>query len=415
MVRRPWAKIFAAVTVAVVVALLLLEILLRILIGTGQWKDSGRTWAFYVNTYTGDGFKCTFQESLESHPYMGWMLGPFLPCKRFIRNNRGFGDRHDLPFQRDPELFTLMITGGSVAAQVAFGSGHGRPLNWLEDELNARFRSPNGKPFRVASGAMGGWRMPTEITTAAMFGSQVDAIVSLNGYNEMMNVIINKPIDRPDVWTWYSVQSPLSGVLTLRVMKVLKAFRIAISSTPLLRDSKVLFMAFEGVFGLFSDNKNGGLMGETDAVRHQFSYPADWKPEQIERANIEKWQNYIRTLRATAESLGLKYAQFIQPVPSVDKQLSERELLYAQRKWGEQYLRVIVRPAEDLKREGISVMSLTGVFKDITDMIYSDEIHCAFEDTGDNRGYRIMTKAMATALGQMWKLKPAANAVRAAQ
>lgn len=402
-------KIIAAVAIGIASAFLLLELTLRLLVGVGALHDSGRTWDFYVNTYTGDGFKCTFQEALEIHPYLGWLTGPYLPCGRFVRNNRGFWDRHDIPYQRSPELYTVMITGGSVASQVAHGSGDdARPFNWLEDELNSRFQSPNGRPFRVVSGAMGGWRMPTQITTVAMFGSQVDAVISIDGYNEMSNVMADKPLDRPDAWTWYAVQSPASGVVTIELMKVLKYVRIAISSTPVLRDSKVLFGAFEGILSLLGDG-NVAVIGETEQFRQQFSYPQEWPNEEVEKANILKWQNYILSLRGASESMGLKFAHFIQPIPNLEKSLTEDELKRAHWITGERYLRSIVHPAEALKKRGVPVVSLTGIFRDIKDTIYNDEIHCAYDEFGDNRGYRLMSKAIATSLGDIWKLKPLAK------
>lgn len=409
MKRRPLSKIIAAAAIGVVSAFFLLELTLRLLIGVGALNDSGRTWDFYVNTYTGDGFKCTFQEALEIHPYLGWLTGPYLPCGRFVRNNRGFWDRRDLPYERNPELYTVMIVGGSVASQVAHGSGDdARPFNWLEDELNSRYRSPNGRPFRVVSGAMGGWRMPTQVTAAAMFGSQVDAIISIDGYNEMTNVIIDKPVDRPDAWTWYAVQNPLSGVLTIELMKVMKYVRIVISNVPVLRDSKVLFGAFEGILSLLGDG-NVTVIGETEQLRNQFSYPREWTTEKAEQANIVKWQNYILSLRATAESMGLRYAHFIQPIPDLDKTLSEDELKRARWITGERYLRSIVHPAEALKKQGVPVVSLTSVFRDIKETIYGDEVHCAYDERGDNRGYRIMSRFIATSLGDLWKLKPLAK------
>ncbi len=409
MKRYSLGQIIAAAAIGVVSALLLLELALRLLIGVGALNDSGRSWDFYVNTYTGDGFKCTFQEALEIHPYLGWLTGPYLPCGRFARNNRGFWDRHDLPYERNPELYTVMVVGGSVASQIAHGSGDdAHPFNWIEDELNSRYRSPNGRPFRIVSGAMGGWRMPTQITTVAMFGPQIDAVIAVDGYNEMTNVIVDKPLERPDAWTWYAVQNPTSGVVTIEFMKLLKYVRIVISSVPVLRDSKVLFGAFEGILSILGDG-NVAVIGETEQLRHQFTFPHDWPREKVEKANILKWQNYILSLRGTAEAMGLKYAHFIQPIPDLDKPLSEDELKRARWITGERYLRSIVRPAEALKTQGVPVVSLTGVFRDIKDTLYHDEIHCGYDERGDNRGYRMMSKVIATSLGDLWKLKPLAK------
>ncbi|MBL7687301.1 MAG: hypothetical protein JNJ49_04660, partial [Bdellovibrionaceae bacterium] len=117
----------------------------------------------------------------------------------------------------------------------------------------------------------------------------------------------------------------------------------------------------------------------------------------------------ILSLRATAESMGLKYAHFIQPIPDLDKTLSEDELKRARWITGERYLRSIVHPAEALKKQGVPVVSLTSVFRDIKETIYGDEVHCAYDERGDNRGYRIMSRFIATSLGDLWKLKPLAK------
>ena len=160
---------------------------------------------------------------------------------------------------------------------------------------------------------------------------------------------------------------------------------------------------------------NVAVIGETEQFRQQFSYPREWSNLKVEMANIAKWQNYILSLRATAESMGLKYVHFIQPIPDLDKPLSDDELKRARWITGERYLRSIVQPAEALKKQGVPVVSLTGVFRDIKDTLYHDEIHCGYDERGDNRGYRLMSKVIATSLGDLWKLKPLAKTAESAK
>lgn len=371
--------------------------------GFATYKSSPeRNWHYYTNTYSGDSEECTFQDTLESHPYLGWLTGPVFPCKLFIRNNRGFWDRRDLPFKKDTKYYTVLILGGSVAGQFARGSANDTsPRYWLEEELNKRFVSPNGKPFRVLSGAMGGWRMPVQITTTAMYANSVDAIISLDGYNEALSQLHGSSIDKPDTWTWYYVQNQNRNSGAMFVIKMLKYFRIYVSRTPILKDSKALFSLYEGVQALFMKAN----VGETRAVHFQFSYPKSWSRVEIDAANIQKWKSYMLALRGTAQALNLKYAHFVQPIPTIDKKLTEKEKRYAHWLNGDMYKKIIVNPALELAKSGFPVESLVSVFKDVDETVYNDEIHCGYDKDLDSLGYRIMAKSMASSLGHFWKLK----------
>ena len=386
------------------IAVLILEIALRASINLGVWKESSFDWNFYVNSYTGDGFECSFQEALEAHPYLGWITGPFQPCGRFVRNNRGFWDRRNIPEQKDPNFFTIIIVGGSVASQFSHGNGDDlHPRYWLEEELNKHYLSPNGKPFRVVSGAMGGWRMPTQIIATTIFGSFVDAVISLDGYNEMLNEFTGDPIDKPDTWTWFSVQNQRKGKVIIRLMRYLKTYRLLVASTPVLRDSKTLFSIFEGLIRLVSDDH--GNIGDATTLRFQFSYPENWSKKQSSDANIRKWQNYLNSLRGLTMGLGLKYAHFIQPIPSLGKVLTIEEKKYAQWIKGDEYLRAIINPAEELRNKGFPVESLAEVFINTKETVYHDEIHCGYDADLDSLGYRIMAKSMSESIGRFWNLK----------
>ncbi|MFK5143509.1 hypothetical protein ACI4A9_28820, partial [Klebsiella pneumoniae] len=45
--------------------------------------------------------------------------------------------------------------------------------------------SPNGKPFRVLSGANGAWSYPSQINFLSLYGDSADAVVALDGFNEL--------------------------------------------------------------------------------------------------------------------------------------------------------------------------------------------------------------------------------------
>ena len=81
----------------------------------------------------------------------------------------------EFPLERDDSVFTILVTGGSVAAQIVWN-------NTLEDALNGRLKI--GKPIRVLSGASGAWRQPQQTIFLTLYGDVADAVISLDGFNE---------------------------------------------------------------------------------------------------------------------------------------------------------------------------------------------------------------------------------------
>ena len=396
-------KTFQSIVI-IACTLVSLEVVYRVGIHFKALEQTPRDWDFYVNIYTGDKFKCSYFETLESHPYLGWITGPFEPCARTMRNNRGFWDRRDIPWSRDPNYFTILVTGGSVASQFSRGSpDDSKPVYWLDDELNSRFKSPNGKPFRVLSGAMGVWRMPTQIIAATLFGNSVDAIVSLDGYNEMQSVIASKPLDMPEPWTWFAVLHQNESVAIITKMKFMKAARILIS-TSFLRNSKSLFAIYETIMSSLTTS-TGSVGYQTRNLSYQFSVPETWGSEQLHAYNVRKWQNYLQTLRGVSSGLSLKYAHFIQPIPTLGKILTTDELKHSQFVTAERYISTIVRPAEALAKNGFPIKSLTQVFENVRETIYADEIHPSYSPFDESLGYKLIARSMAQSLGEMWNLR----------
>ena len=114
------------------------------------------------------------------HPYLGFVHHANEPCGPKNVNNVGlFGP--DYPAEKSPAHFTVLLTGGSVAAQLeGCCGGTGR----LQAVLNERYESPNGRPFRVLNGGDGAWKQPQQTILFLLHASALDAVVTLDGFNE---------------------------------------------------------------------------------------------------------------------------------------------------------------------------------------------------------------------------------------
>ena len=307
------------------------------------------------------------------------------------------------PLREGSQFFTILLVGGSVAAQLAHGSNEIKDeVHWLEDELNRRFISPNKKPFRVLSGAASGWRMPTQIVSATLYGPNVDAVVSLDGYNEADSAHAKSSIHKPDSWTWSMVQNAENGKSLKLALKFLKTYRLFVKSTPVLRDSKALFFAYEGASKVLLSNEDL-RQSQAPAAKFQFSYPAEFTESQINAANIEQWKSDLLALYGITQALGLRYLHFIQPIPKLYKTLTSEELNAGHWIDGEFYKKMIVAPAVSLKKNGYPTEPLTGIYLHVKDRVYFDPIHSSM--AAKSLGYTLISQKMANHMAKYWKLK----------
>ncbi|MGZ3695416.1 MAG: hypothetical protein ACXWQO_14965 [Bdellovibrionota bacterium] len=187
---------------ATILALGCAELFVRYAVFSSAERATGAAmlWRSHQNIYSsseGDGNGgCSLSDSLMPNPFFGFTHNLSLPCHPRFVSNVGLIDSHDFPLKRDPEAFSVVLVGGSVASQMAVGPSNAP--SWLELSLNKKFISPNGKPFRISSGAMGAWHYPSQITFLTLYGDSMDAVVAIDGYNEVEKARFNMPIYAPD-------------------------------------------------------------------------------------------------------------------------------------------------------------------------------------------------------------------------
>jgi hypothetical protein len=149
----------------------------------GRWVSPAQRWAAQENLFIGDltSGTCRYVDSLFPHPYLVAVHTANPPCPTDFLNAQGLFGR-DFPLRRDPETFTILLTGGSVAAHLG-QVNRGGPL-FLEEALNACYTPPKGRRFLVYNAADGGWRQPRQAIISLLYGDAADAIVTLDGFNE---------------------------------------------------------------------------------------------------------------------------------------------------------------------------------------------------------------------------------------
>jgi len=410
---------FISVVVGIVLALAAVEgvAIVWLMIEDGHYSSADELFDRTQNTYVRDMTKdtdCRYVDTLFPHPYLAFVHHGNPPCGKYWVNNIGeFGD--DFPLHRRDDRYTVLLTGGSVASQLAQEL---RPpaQRYLEEALNNRYVSPNGKPFLVLNGGDGAWKEPQPFILFSLYVGSVDAVATLGGYNEHY-------FFHPG--TAERLERPLSNFIEVNPFVADENFgdaaigwvigRVAgaLSRVPVLGHSHAAYMIIRGIEAVAKSKDNFTSKKKT-TLTSLFSLPAEVSadPEKVFQTQLGLYQKYERAIEAVARDNGVKTAYFLQPVPGYDKPLTDEERRNAGDLSYVPSYRRIVEGMLTLRDRGMAVFDLGDIYKDETGKIYADDVHCvrANEMLGDrradSRGYTIMAERVADDLAQAWGLKP---------
>ena len=411
VVKRTGLKIFS-ILVGIGIALLCFEVgaTAWLTLRDGKYTSAAKLFTQNTNTFVEAAAResgCRYGDTLFPHPYLAFVHSKGQPCSLRNINNIGlFGE--DFPDQRRTDRFVVLLTGGSVAAQL--GQMYPKPApRYLEDELNRNYVSPNGKPFLVLNGGDGAWKQPQQTILFSIYANFVDAVVTLDGYNEQLMI-------QPGVVSRFEL--PGNNFLDANPIAAQDGFgKVVVSwmagrvaawiQSSVLENSHGAYLLVEGLSQLTTktDPRTAKLFWE------MMKLPQDIydDPNKLMAHQIEQYRKYIRIMDMTARHYNVKSMFFLQPVPAVDKPLTEEEKRATpDMTYGKRYVG-IVRDLETLNEGGIAVRSLLDIYAGEKETIYADSIHAYQAPDGESRGYRIMAARMAREMAEGWDLKAKAK------
>jgi hypothetical protein len=352
--------------------------------------------------------ECEYLDTFFPHPYLGFVHHANEPCAFLAEqtNNIGlFG--YDYPFFKQDDYFVVFVTGGSVAAQFAqiFPNGP----RYLEKILNQRYKSPKGKSFIILNGGEGGWKYPQQIILFLLYADVIDAVVTLDGYNELRNGIDSGYRLEYPATTFHRV-NPLAydsyeGLLSAWINRKIYQYS---RSNWILSHSHLAYLITNRLRNMIAGYGNSDYQQDqtNTTIESIFSLPKEWDSEQRFKWNTEQYKKYIRIINYVAERIEIKTAHFIQPVPAIGKELTtEERKVVGDLSYGDKYLRM-TNELLNLQNDGINIFSLLNIYEDVKEHVYGDVIHCIRKSrTYDSLGYLIMAKEIAKYLEHAWNLK----------
>jgi len=410
MKQRIFGWISALIGIVLALAVVEVAAIAWLYIEDGRYTPAAELFERTQNTYVRDATKgtaCRYVDTLYPHPYVGFVHHANPPCGLPWVNNVGlFGP--DFPVVKETDYYVVMLTGGSVASQLAQNSAPPAP-RYLEEELNKKYVSPSGKPWRVLNGADGAWKEPQPFILFSLYASSVDAVVSLGGYNEYY-------------FFWPGAEErlerPLSNFVEVNPFVADENFgdaaigwvmgRVAgsLALNPILGRSHAAYMVIRGIESV-AKGQDVFKSAKKTTLNGIFHMPEDIRRD-TERAfgvQLGLYQKYLRATEAVAHDYGVKSAYFLQPAPAYGKTLTEEEKRIAGDLSYRDLYRKVVAGMMTLRQRGLPIYDLGDIFANEKGTIYADHVHYARDAKNESRGNRLMAARMGELLAETWGLQ----------
>jgi hypothetical protein len=416
MKRRLFGVISAVIGIALSLAAVEGLAILWMMVEDGRYTPAAELFERTQNTYVRDltrGTNCRYVDTLYPHPYVGFVHHANKPCGLRNINNVGlFND--DYPLLKLPNRYTILLTGGSVAGQLAQIDPWPAP-RYLEEELNNGYESPNGQPFWVLNGGDGAWKQPQSFILFALNAQALDAVITLGGINDYY-------LFRP--WERERLEYPINNFLAVNPLVADGNFgdaaigwvvgRLAggVASDPLLGQSHAAYLVFRALEAVAK--RSGPRSDKHTTLESLFALPAEiaGDGERVFALQLELLGKYNRAMEALARDHGIRTAYFFQPVPAYGKTLTPDEQAVV----GDvSYLPLYRRMVDGILRQrdlGLAVFDLGDLFVDVRETVYADGSHLLRSPFGESLGYRLMARRVAADVAAAWGLKRKQDATR---
>lgn len=368
-------------------------------ISTGQWASAPYFFQHHFAQQQKKG--CWWADSIVPHPYLSFAYHRGRRCSQEGINEISLKGP-SFPSVNDPEFYDILVLGGSVAE--LFAAKQPQAQNIFEKRLNEIYVSPNRKPFRVLNGAIAAGREPMQLISLALFSGRADAVISLEGYNELGSYLRSRPAIDP-TQEWVALMAPHSATDSLRRQPSLLARDAAdlAANSSILSRSYTAFLFTRLAYSAAEKWANGpGRPSAAGEVVPDF--PSSWSEKRRHQENISQYKRVLRLQRAMAREEKLPYFVFIQPAPALFKRLTEKEQSVAgDLSYGAAY-QEFTREILALREEGFPIASLLKILLPVEKSIYVDNIH--FDGDGTfGTGNELLAGAIADILAREWRLE----------
>ena len=324
------------------------------------------------------------------HPFLGYTFRP----SHEGTNAQGFyGGVSSLPYEASDDELVVGVFGGSVAMQVADARER------IAAILLPAAREKGYSRVTVMSLAIGGWRQPQHFAAMVRWLDEVDVVVLVEGFNEVIHLGDWHLARQPAEFPWSAVyatlaRQPSTGETLDRADLIrlhARAARVTrLLDRPILRSSAFAHLVWR-VWAARHETK-------VESLRHELENAGAFDgvtPEPNESAIARRrddyfvwWHELLLYSDAIARLRGKPFFHFVQPnqYDRGSKPLSpeERESYTRNTAWFDEVTpryAIVERMSERLRAEGVDSTYLGRLFAGTSDTVYVDDC-CHFNRLG---------------------------------
>lgn len=333
---------------------------------------------------------CRWADQVTLHPYLGFMYKNNSSCPSAGNINSYHLLGAEIPFKKDPFVYTILVLGGSVAESLA-GHRFIESSTALEEAFASQYKSAKGLPIRIINGSITAGSQPMQLISYILLAHLADAVVSIEGFNEHWSYGASMMIESPPrIWFQLSGESKDDSTEILKAAALKKLMRLYKHSP--LRYSYVAYSSLLAFYTLLGGNE------PLHDVNSPFPpLPTTWTPADQRAYYVGQYKKYLRILSQIALANNSNMFIFYQPVPAIEKALTPQEKqLVGNVGYANDYGEVFdhIRP---LTNPFFHIINMMGVFRNFPETIYIDQIH--FNDKGKFIASQFIAHTVAKSLG----------------
>ena len=402
-------RLFDALTrlIGVVIGLALIEggATVWLMIEDGHFTSATELFERMQTTFVRDTAhaSCRYVDRVYPHPYVGFVHHGNGRCATANVNNVGLLN-DDFPIVKPDHRYDILLTGGSVASQLAQIKSAPAP-RFLEEELNRHYVSPNGKPFLVLNGADGGWKEPQPFILVVPHVQAVDAVITLGGLNEYHSFRHYERVRLEWPLSNFAEVNPLvadENYGNAAIAWVTGRIAGRLAHVPVFGRSHAVYLIARSIEA-FAKGSSGWKSRKRTTIDSIFALPTEviGDGERVFETQLELYRKYHRAIEAVARDWDVKTAYFLQPTMVWQKPLSPQEkAIPLDPEMRVALYRRIVDGMMAQRKLGMAVFDLGDVFADVKETIYSDAIYIDLSADGESLGYRLMARRMAAEVAE---------------
>jgi hypothetical protein len=348
-------------------------------------------------SFNSGNYLCEWNDSLHPDPFVGYLFGVNSFCSFKNTNSNGFLSSEFPKSRTGSDAFNILLLGASVAFNLYAGQDL-QLSGYLKNELEQNYLGPNNKEVRLHSTAIPAWKQPQQLNSFIQYGHLFDAVLSIEGFNELVNLNQNEKFNTPQSMLWH-IFIPAQFLVGQ-----------AGSFSKMVEKAKVVFPFLKKSFlyNSFYTLLRKNIISRIENIKagdhpYQYYFTAKISP----RDAIEEYIEILETINKLSIFNKQYLKIFIQPSMFYAKALSpvERKISLNSKSNKERIYNSYVSLNQILLTSKYDYISnLTNIFESEMESIYFDPVHMGYKN-GKNLGHEIMVKRILEDLVEGWGLK----------